>query len=329
MIPISAVTHSFSGLAWRWGGGNVDSGGWHGSSADDLVNQLLLSRGVAREDSERHRRPTSRDFMPDPSSFRDMDAAAERSASAVTAREAITVYGDYDVDGATSAASSIRSSRDLGVEARAYIPERSLEGYGPSGEASVRLAREGSSSTVTVDCGAMAHDASAAAHAEGVDVIVDDHHKCPPELPITAASVNPNRLDESYEAASHGHLAALASAQRAKHLADQLGSLHVAAQWQADEHIARGAEVLHSHLAELQALDRLARLGQIGRSGVSHLGERTAGELDGQVQAPRDEEEHRQGEGEEGNGVEDQRVPHERDVALDAEKCHGVSLRCL
>lgn len=209
MIPISAVTHSFSGLAWRWRGGNMDLGGWHGSLADDLVNQLLLSRGVAREDLERHRRPTLRDFMPDPSLFRDMDAAAERLASAVTAREAITVYGDYDVDGATSAALLIRLLRDLGVEARAYIPDRLLEGYGPSGEALVRLAREGSSLIVTVDCGAMAHEALAAAHAEGVDVIVVDHHKCPPELPITAALVNPNRLDESDEAALHGHLAAV------------------------------------------------------------------------------------------------------------------------
>jgi single-stranded-DNA-specific exonuclease len=208
MIPISAVTHSFSGLAWRWRGGNMDLGGWHGSLADDLVNQLLLSRGVAREDLERHRRPTLRDFMPDPSLFRDMDAAAERLASAVTAREAITVYGDYDVDGATSAALLIRLLRDLGVEARAYIPDRLLEGYGPSGEALVRLAR-GSSLIVTVDCGAMAHEALAAAHAEGVDVIVVDHHKCPPELPITAALVNPNRLDESDEAALHGHLAAV------------------------------------------------------------------------------------------------------------------------
>ncbi len=209
MIPISAVTHSFSGLAWRWRGGNMDLGGWHGSLADDLVNQLLISRGVAREDLERHRRPTLRDFMPDPSLFRDMDVAAERLASAVTAREAITVYGDYDVDGATSAALLIRLLRDLGVEARAYIPDRLLEGYGPSGEALVRLAREGSSLIVTVDCGAMAHEALAAAHAEGVDVIVVDHHKCPPDLPITAALVNPNRLDESDEAALHGHLAAV------------------------------------------------------------------------------------------------------------------------
>ena len=97
----------------------------------------------------------------------------------------------------------------LGHEARHYIPDRLLEGYGPSGEALERIGREGSSLIVTVDCGAMAHDALAQAHAAGIDVIVVDHHKCAAELPVAAALVNPNRLDESDEAAAHGHLAAV------------------------------------------------------------------------------------------------------------------------
>jgi single-stranded-DNA-specific exonuclease len=121
----------------------------------------------------------------------------------------VTVYGDYDVDGATSAALLVRLLRDLGHSARYYIPDRLLEGYGPSGEALVRLAEEGSSLIVTVDCGVMAHDALAQAHAAGVDVIVVDHHKCSAELPIAAALVNPNRLDESDEGATHAHLAAV------------------------------------------------------------------------------------------------------------------------
>ncbi|MCW1381758.1 single-stranded-DNA-specific exonuclease RecJ [Novosphingobium sp. KCTC 2891] len=208
MIPVTAITRSLSGLAWRWRGGNMDLGG-DARLSDDLVDKLLLSRGVDRDDLERHRRPTLRDFLPDPSIFRDMDAAARRLADAVERQEAVTVYGDYDVDGATSAALLIRLLGELGLPARAYIPDRLLEGYGPSGEALVRLAREGSRLIVTVDCGAMAHEALAAAHAEGVDVIVVDHHKCAPELPIAAALVNPNRLDEADEAAAHGHLAAV------------------------------------------------------------------------------------------------------------------------
>ena len=179
---------------------------------DDIVTQLLLSRGVSRDDLDRHRRPTLRDFLPDPSIFRDMDAAAARLSDAVIRGQRITIYGDYDVDGATSAALLIRLLRDMGVEAGHYIPDRLLEGYGPSGEALVRLAHEGSELIVTVDCGAMAHEALTMAQAAGVDVIVVDHHKCAAQLPPAAALVNPNRLDESDEAAAHGHLAAVGMA---------------------------------------------------------------------------------------------------------------------
>ena len=175
----------------------------------DLVTQLLLARGVAEDDVERHRTPSLRSFLPDPSALRDMDAAAERLAQAVLTGETMTVYGDYDVDGATSAALLIRLLRALGLEAQYYIPDRLLEGYGPSGEALVRLAEKGSSLIVTVDCGAMAHEALAMAHDAGVDVVVVDHHKCSAQLPLAAALVNPNRLDESEIGAAHGHLAAV------------------------------------------------------------------------------------------------------------------------
>lgn len=176
---------------------------------DDIVTQLLLSRGVVRDELERNRNPTLSGFLPDPSCFRDMDVAAERVAQAILAHETITVYGDYDVDGATSAALLVRLFRMLGHEARYYIPDRLLEGYGPSGEALVKIGTEGSSLIITVDCGAMAHEALSMARDAGVDVIVVDHHKCPPDLPPAIALVNPNRLDEDDIAAAHGHLAAV------------------------------------------------------------------------------------------------------------------------
>ena len=187
----------------------ADSTGNPAGLSDNLVDQLLITRGVAREELERHRRPTLRDFLPDPSIFRDMDRAASRVAEAVRKNESICIYGDYDVDGATSAALLILLLRQLGVEAAHYIPDRLLEGYGPSGEALVRLGQDGHSLIITVDCGAMAHDALAQAHAAGIEVIVVDHHKCSPELPQAAALVNPNRLDEADDAAAHGHLAAV------------------------------------------------------------------------------------------------------------------------
>jgi single-stranded-DNA-specific exonuclease len=206
---VFGVERSLTGKAWRWRAGNMELGQGVAGLEDDIVTQLLLARGVTRDDLARHRSPSLRSFLPDPSLFADMDLAAERVAEAVLAKETVTVYGDYDVDGATSAALLIRLFRMLGHEARHYIPDRLLEGYGPSGEALVRLGAEGSSLVVTVDCGAMAFDALAAAHAAGIDVIVVDHHKCAAELPRAFALVNPNRLDECDEAAAHGHLAAV------------------------------------------------------------------------------------------------------------------------
>lgn len=211
---VLGVDHSLSSRRWAWRAGNMEldsaaaENGFAGLE-DDIVTQLLLARGIARDDLDRHRNPTLRGFLPDPSEFRDMDIAAERLAEAVLGQETVTIYGDYDVDGATSAALMIHLLRMLGHDARYYIPDRLLEGYGPSGEALVRLGAEGSSLVVTVDCGAMAHEALDMAHRAGVDVIVVDHHKCSAQLPVAAALVNPNRLDESETGAAHGHLAAV------------------------------------------------------------------------------------------------------------------------
>ena len=206
---ILGIERSLSGKSWQWRGGNMQVDGDIYGLGKDIVTQLLLSRGVAPDDLDRHRQPALRDFLPDPSQFNDMDRAAERIADAVLSGESVTIYGDYDVDGATSSALLIRLLRMLGHDARHYIPDRLLEGYGPSGKALLQLGEEGSSLIVTVDCGAMAHEALGMANDAGIDVIVVDHHKCAPDLPRCYALVNPNRLDENDLAASHGHLAAV------------------------------------------------------------------------------------------------------------------------
>ena len=203
MTPVLGVERSILGQPWRWRTTASDN-----LAPDDLVTQLLLARGATREALDDHRTPSIRAFMPDPSIFRDMDAAAARLADAVTSGERVAVFGDYDVDGATSAALVVRLLRSLGLSPRAYIPDRLMEGYGPSGPALVRLAQEGATLIVTVDCGAQAFEALAAARAAPVDVIVVDHHQCASELPHAHAVVNPNRLDET-EGAAHGHLAAV------------------------------------------------------------------------------------------------------------------------
>ncbi len=204
--PLS-ITRSLTGQRWAWRGTMAD-GRDGGLAPDDLVTQLLLARGCPVDALEAHRNPTIRAFMPDPSIFRDMDSAAERLADAVLSQEQVTIFGDYDVDGATSAALLIRLLRSLGLQAGYYIPDRLMEGYGPSGEALVKLAQGGSTLIVTVDCGAQAFEALTMARDAGVDVVVVDHHKCATALPPAFALVNPNRLDED-EGAAHGHLAAV------------------------------------------------------------------------------------------------------------------------
>lgn len=205
--PVLNITRSILGQPWHWRGGTVD-GIDAGFEPDDLVSQLLLARGCPRDGIEEHRMPTIRGFMPDPAIFRDMERAAERLADAVEQGEPVTIFGDYDVDGATSAALLVRLLRQLGLDPGAYIPDRLMEGYGPSGEALLRIGEAGTRLIVTVDCGAQAFEALALASDAGIDVVVVDHHKCAAQLPRAYALVNPNRLDED-EGAAHGHLAAV------------------------------------------------------------------------------------------------------------------------
>ena len=179
---------------------------------DALVDELLLARGVVREDLARHRDPRIRDFLPDPSCFRDMDKGAKRIADAVQTGEKIAIFGDYDVDGATSAALLVLLLRRLGADPIVYIPDRLTEGYGPSGKALVELKERGAAIAICVDCGAQAFDAIEEARAAGLDVIVVDHHQCASLLPAAFALINPNRLDESEDGAAHGHLAAVGMA---------------------------------------------------------------------------------------------------------------------
>jgi single-stranded-DNA-specific exonuclease len=159
MLPLARIPLSITGQTWCWRGGFVGGDNDDGILPDDLVTQLLLARGCAREEVETHRAPTLRHFMPDPSIFRDMDRAAARLADAVQAREAVTIYGDYDVDGATSAALLIRLLRDAGAGGGLLHPRPAAGRLWPVRRSAGAAGRSRASSLiVTVDCGA--HGAS-------------------------------------------------------------------------------------------------------------------------------------------------------------------------
>src|SRR5215472_8184592 len=172
----------------------------------EIVGRLLAQRGIDVDRAPGFLAPRLRNQLPDPSHLRDMEIAAARLADAVRQGETIGIFGDYDVDGATSAALLARFFAAVGGRTRVYVPDRLHEGYGPNTPALLRLRDEGVRLVVTVDCGTNAHQPLADAAEAGVEVIVVDHHVAEPLLPRAAAVVNPNRLDEE---SPHGGLAAV------------------------------------------------------------------------------------------------------------------------
>ncbi|PRY25271.1 exonuclease RecJ [Aliiruegeria haliotis] len=164
----------------------------------------LARRGVPAEEAPAFLAPALRDLLPDPRSLKDMEQAANRLLQAVSRKERIAVFGDYDVDGGASSALLVIWLRSLGRPATLYIPDRIDEGYGPNVPAMRKLAAA-HDLILCVDCGTLSHDALAA--AEGAEVVVLDHHLGGETLPPALAVVNPNRQDESGDLA---HLCAAA-----------------------------------------------------------------------------------------------------------------------
>ena len=195
---VFAVERSVCGRRWRLRAGNIAEGQAIAErlGLPEIVGRLLAQRGVDHDHAPGFLDPRLRDQLPDPSHLRDMEVAATRLACAVREGETIAVFGDYDVDGATSTALLVRFFAAVGGRTRVYVPDRLREGYGPNTPALLRLHAEGARVVVTVDCGTNAHLPLAEAAAAGLEVIVVDHHVAEPLLPRAAAIVNPNRLDE-------------------------------------------------------------------------------------------------------------------------------------
>jgi single-stranded-DNA-specific exonuclease len=172
----------------------------------DAICRLLAAREVDLEGVPDFLEPTLRKFLPDPSHLKDMDTAIARLVRAVQQGERIVVFGDYDVDGATSSALLLRFFRSVGGNIGVYIPDRRKEGYGPNTAALLKLREEGAAVVVTVDCGVTAYEPLAEARRAGLDTIVIDHHQAEIALPEAVAVVDPNRIDD---ASPHKQLAAV------------------------------------------------------------------------------------------------------------------------
>ena len=194
-IDFLGVSRSLSGRAWRRRPADAATTRAHmqGLGLNEPLARALAARGVAADAGGDFLNPTLRALFPDPSSFLDMDRAAETIIDAVQGSRSVHVFADYDVDGASSAALLVRWFRAMGAELPVYVPDRLTEGYGPSPKAFETLKARGADLVITVDCGAAAVEAVAHAAAIGLKVVVVDHHLMREQPPACEAVVNPNR----------------------------------------------------------------------------------------------------------------------------------------
>nr|WP_210329443.1 single-stranded-DNA-specific exonuclease RecJ [Bartonella choladocola] len=194
------VTRSAVGRSWtesldREGVNNARSLSQKFGIAEPLA-RVLAARSVSEDEVLNYLEPTLKTLTPDPTTFIDMEKATDRILQAIDRKEKVTIFGDYDVDGACSSAILYQFLTFFGLDVHIYIPDRLVEGYGPNPQAMRMLADEGSSLIVTVDCGANSPEAIKAAREKGVDVVVLDHHQMGEVDPAANALVNPNRPDD-------------------------------------------------------------------------------------------------------------------------------------
>ncbi len=165
-------------------------------SLDEITSKLLSIRKVKKEDINSFLNPSIKNFLPNPNILLDMEKTTLRIISAINNKEKIGIFGDYDVDGATSTALLGKFFSELKIPYEIYIPDRKKEGYGPSIKSFEKLIKNGVKIIFTVDCGTLSFDAINYAKENKIDVIVLDHHQSEVNLPSAFSVINPNRLDD-------------------------------------------------------------------------------------------------------------------------------------
>ena len=165
-------------------------------SLDEITAKLLVLRNIKKEDVNSFLNPLIKNFLPNPNSLLDMKKSSLRTLKAIKNKEKIGVFGDYDVDGATSTALLGKYFDELKLAYEIYIPDRKTEGYGPSIKGFKELIEKNVKVIFTVDCGTLSFEAINYAKSKNIDVIVLDHHQSEINLPKAHSVVNPNRLDD-------------------------------------------------------------------------------------------------------------------------------------
>ena len=165
-------------------------------SLDEITSKLLSIRKIKKEEIDSFLNPSIKNFLPNPFNMVDMEKSTLRVAKAISKKEKLGIFGDYDVDGATSTALLGNYFSELNLEYETYIPDRKKEGYGPTIKSFKELINNNVKLIFTVDCGTLSFDAMNFASENEVDVIVLDHHQSEIKLPKAFSIVNPNRLDD-------------------------------------------------------------------------------------------------------------------------------------
>ena len=166
---------------------------------DEVVAKLLSIRKIKKEEVKYFLDPTIKNILPNPFILKDMEKAIGRTATAVLRNEKIGVFGDYDVDGATSTAILSQYFRSLQINSEIHIPNRKSEGFGPNKKAFEKFIKQGVSLIFTVDCGTLSYEPMDFAKGKNIDVIILDHHQSEIKLPNAHSIVNPNRFDDRSE----------------------------------------------------------------------------------------------------------------------------------
>lgn len=163
---------------------------------DEIVAKLLSIRKIKREEINFFLNPSIKNSLPNPYSLNDMQKAIDRTISCIVSNEKVGIFGDYDVDGATSTAILGNYFRSLNLPYEIYIPDRQKEGFGPNEKGFDYLIENGSKLIFTVDCGTLSYLPIEYANTKKIDVIVIDHHQSEINLPKAHSIVNPNRFDD-------------------------------------------------------------------------------------------------------------------------------------